>query len=585
MKFEEIYLSLLAEQVPPDDEDQLNVPEPEPGAPEPEGEAEPDQEKPEDEKDKEKPEKELEKPKKPKPLSEIQKLKLKWKEEFPGLTEEVMTEAIQFFNRRKNGLIEYKEPGYINPTTGRRHMNLPEIAALYNRFPELHAVLSDHSKIRDIQNYTWEQIEFYMDRVSTQMTEVEMDIKIEGDTPERQKESAYRIWENSRNMIVNERNTIVIKVQSKPQSIALGYLQHIINNEARDKLNQYCNNWCITHGPGEGGNLYYNYRDRRSYYFILDRNKREYDPLYVGVLQPIRAGHNEAPYVITPRPNSGEKIRLSWNEVVSYYPALEGKQDLFKYFPLSPTEQNDISVDKINFTPNTEHNPNPYDFAIQKISMQRRYIDSGRYINDKRAFDVLPHGEPVNLKKFYIQKTVIAGNDYKKRFRCSDPNDPLGILNLIERSPGGLYRFLDEVVLQHQLGITSGADGLKRGIVGIEFKEVYSTIDKKYTMYQQRTGNLVGIMDMNTLVMVKEMLYFNSMSKFLVNLESQPKQVYTINRYATHQSNDYWYFLMPMQSLTGDKKSPQYMKGFYFDGPEGDEILKNPKYRIIKGYS
>jgi len=581
MKFEDLYLSLLSEQVPPeDDDDQLNPPEPfdpnQEEVPEPEGEEKPEEGKPEGE---EKPEEG--KPKKEKPLSEMQRLKLKWKQEFPGLTEETMNDAIAFFNRRKNGLIEYKEPGWINPATGRRHMNLPEIAAMANRFPELRPVLSDHAKIRDIQNYTWEEMEFFMDRVSAQTTEIEMEIKIEGDTPERQKASAYKIWENSRNIIVNERNVIVVKVQSKPHSIALGYLQHLLNAEVKDRTGDWGNNWCITNGPNDGAtNMYYNYRDRRAYYFILDKNKNEYDPYYVSVIQPVRPGHSEHPFVITPRPNRGEQSRLSWRDVLSHFPSLEGKESLFTFFPLTPAEQNDITVDKINFTPNTEHNPNPYDFAIQSIKMQQRYIESGRIINDKRAFDVLPHSEPNNLKKSYIARTNL--NDYKKRFRCSDPNDPLGILNLIERSPGGLYRFLDEVVLQHQLGITGGVDGLKRGIVGIEFKQGYSTIDKKYTLYQQRTGNLVGVMDMDTLQMVKPLVYFNSSSKFVVNMKKA--EVYVLNRYATHQSNDYFYFLMPKDNMIGDKKSPTYMKGYYFDGPEGDQILNSPGYRIIKGY-
>jgi hypothetical protein len=528
----------------------------------------------------------ISKPKKEKPLSEIQKLKLRWKEENPGLTEDSMNNSINFFNRRKNGMIEYKHPGYINPLTGRRHVNLPEIAALANRFPEMQNVLSDHAKIRDIQNYTWEQMEFFMDRVNTQQTNVELEVKIEGDTPELQKASAYKIWENARNKIVNERNLVVIKVESKPESIALGYLQHILNNEETEREKRRSgsshvhmnNNWCITYGVGEGNNMYYDYRNRRSYYFVLDKNRPEHDLYYLSVLQPIKTGHREYPYVVTLRNNMGERHNLEWHEVVDTWPALEGKQNLFKYFDLTYKEVNDISIDKINFKENTRNNPNPYDFAIQNITMQRRYIESNRYINNTRAFDVLPHDE----KKLYIAMTKLEGSDYKKRYRCDDPNDPLGMLNLIQDTPGGLYKFLDGVILKDRLGIVSGVHGLKVGIVGIELKILYSTVDEKYTLYQQRNNNLIGIMNMETLDMVKPMQYIHSKTQMV--FDNQINRPYLMYRYVDQHGNDYFYFILPLENLTGDKKSAQYMKGFYYNKDAGNNLLNSGRIRIIKGY-
>lgn len=529
------------------------------------------------------------KPKKEKPLSEIQKLKLRWKEENPGLTEQGMNDTIDFFNRRKNGMIEYKTPGTVNPTTGRRHVNLPEIAALANRFPEMRNILSDHSKIRDIQNYSWEQIEYYMDRVSTQQVNVEMDIKIEGDTPELQKASAYKVWENARNKIINENGLIVIRVESKPESIALGYLQHILNNEETEREKQRTgkgyvhvnNNWCITHGAGEGTNMYYDYRDRRAYYFIMDKNRPESDLYYLSVLQPIRSGYRigEYPYVITLRSNRGERLGLEWREVVEVWPGLQGKQDLIKYFPTTRKEIDDISIDQINFKENTKDHPNPYDFAIQDLNIQQRYIESNRYITNTRCFDVLPLAE----KKLYIAKAKIEGNDYKKRFRCDNPSDPLGILNLIQDSPGGLYGFLDRAILKDRLKLPSGVHGLKVGIVNIEFKVLYSTIDEKYTLFQQRTDNLIGVMDINTLDMLKPMSFIHSKTQMV--FDSQLNKPYLMYRYTEQlPGQDYFYFLIPLENLTGDKKALQYMKGYYYDKDEGNKLFSSGKLRIIKGY-
>jgi hypothetical protein len=578
MKFKDIYTSLLIEQLPPEDND-LNTLDTD-GLEEPVQPAQPEEpEQPE--------EPTQEKPKKEKPLSATQKLKLKWKEENPGLTEQAMAGAIDFFNRRKNGMIEYKEPGYINPLTGRRHVNLPEIAAMANRFPEMFSILSDHSKIRDIQNYTWEQMEYFMDRVNTQQTNIDLNIKIEGDTLELQKASAYKIWENARNKVVNENNFMAIRVESKPESIALGHLQHILNDEETEREKEKTgrdyvhinNNWCITWGTNEGSNMYYDYRNRRSYYFILDKNKQENDLYYLSVLQPIKPGHSEYPYVITLRNNMDEKYRVHWEEVISIWPTLRGKEEIFRYFPLTIKETNDITVDKINFTPHTTDRPNPYYFAIQDLRMQRRYIESNRYINDVKSFDVLPAPE----KKLYVAMTKIEGSDYKKRFRCNDPSNPLGILNLIYDTPGGLYRYLDEFVLKERLKLPGGVHSLKVGIVGMELKPLYSTIDEKFTLYQQRQNNLIGVMNIETLDMIKPMSYIHTITQMVFDVEKN--KPYLMYRYSEkHPGQDYFYFLIPLQNLTGNKKSEHYMKGFFFEKEKGDELFTSGRLKKIKGY-
>lgn len=570
MTLEQLYLKLLKEQPEPEDLDLPDEtansevpprPEEEPGAePEIMSGATPSQEL---------------KPKKVKPLSEIQKLKLKWKEENPGLTEQGMDEAIIFFNRRKNGMIEYMPPGTINPFTKRRHVNLPEISAMVNRFPELRNILSDHAKIRDIQNYTWEHIEYYMDRVSTQNANIEIETKIEGDTPELQKASAYRIWENSRHKIVDEGGLIVIKVESKPESIALGFLQHILNSEAI-KRGRFGNNWCITHGANEGTNMYYDYRNRRSYYFVMDKTRDESDVYYVSVLQPIKPGHGESPYVITPRNNSGERMRLEWREVVEVWPVLRGKESLFKFFSLTPKETEDIEVNKINFRENTVDQPNPYDFAIQERPMQLAYIDSNRYITNKRCFDVLS----IPDRKTYIGKAKIEGGDYKKRFRCDDPGDPLGIINLIHDSPGTLDVYLDRVILKDRLGLPGGLDSLKLGILGIELSPLYATINHDYRLFENRQTKLIGLMDMKTLDLIKPMAYLHTNTG--MGIGSQFKKPYFIYTYSQSQGNDYFYYIIPVENLTGSRASEQYMKGYYYDMNEGNELFASGKIKILK---
>ncbi len=570
MTLEQLYLKLLKEQ--PEQED-LDLPDDEinneiPPRPEDEPDAEPEMVSGSTSSQ------EL-KPKKVKPLSGIQKLKLKWKEENPGLTDQGMNDAIDFFNRRKNGMIEYMPPGTINPYTNRRHVNQPEISAMVNTFPELRSILSDHSKIRDIQNYTWEHIEYYMDRISTQNANLEIETTIEGDTPELQKASAYRIWENSNHKIIDENGLIVIKVQSKPESIALGYLQHIINKEL-SKKGHYSNNWCITHGANEGTNMYYDYRNRRSYYFVMDKTRDVKDIYYLSVLQPIKAGHREYPYVVTSRNNVGERHGLEWREVLEIWPALQGKENLIKYFDVTPKESDDIQINSINFREHSAEHPNPYDFAIQSRVIQLRYIDSNRYINNKRCFDVLS----IPDRKTYIGKAKLEGGDYKKRFRCDDPGDPLGIINLIHDSPGTLDVYLDRVILKNRLGLPGGLDSLKLAILGIELSPLYSTIDKKYRLFENRSTKLIGLMDMSTLNLIKPMSYIHTSTN--MGIGSEFKKPYFIYTYSLRHGDDYFYFIMPVEALTGQKTSENYMSGYYYDKDDGNELFNSGKIKLLK---
>ena len=141
------------------------------------------------------------------------------------MTNEDMDNTIEFFNRRKNGLREYKDP-----STYPNYINLPEIVALMQRFPDMRDVLTDYQKIRDIQNYSWDEMEYYMDRVGAAMAAPEVDFKIEGDTPEIRKASAYRKWDTPINRILDENGIRVFKITGKDESIALGCLQHILRD-------------------------------------------------------------------------------------------------------------------------------------------------------------------------------------------------------------------------------------------------------------------------------------------------------------------------------------------------------------------
>ena len=567
MKFEEILFSLLTEQIIPQD---YNVENPEPEDPTTEPGVRGDNNDNDDETGNEDLPQATPAPKKEKQIKPIDRVKLRWKEENPGLNDEIINDSIDFFNRRKNGLREYKSPAPAGWT------NQPEVAAMKIRFPEFPA--EDLQKLRNIENYTWDNMEYFMDRFNVTLNEPEMDFTIEGDTPQIREQNAYKKWESPINRILNENNLTVYRVEGKNDSIALGILQHIL-------VNKYGGNyWCITLAPGEGNNLYSSYRNRRSYYFVLDKNKDPQDNYYLSTIEPVDMRNTnyqyEGPFAVTPRGN-GTNSGIKWDRILQIHPQLEGKEGLFRFFGQTEKEGAELQLDKISFRPSTADNPNPYDFVRLKLPFQRRYIESGRPINSIRAFGVLPEEE----KKSYIARTTLE--NWKARFKCDDAA-PFAILDMLQKQYPGLYRFLDQTVLKTQLHLPQGVLGIRKSIISINFKPIYSDIQNDYTVMMQRNGDYYGVIDINNNEWVKDVEYFKVAAPYIkMNVDANgmsKREMVIVNRFlASDDSNkpgDYFYFVINQRNLT-DKTSENYMKGDYLSKEDGDHAIQSGQYRKL----
>lgn len=565
MKFEEIYLNLLAEQQngplgdfdpdfadQPDDVNNPPVPAYEPD--EPEGDQE---DQPQDM------ERRIQKPH-PKPVSPNAKIITKWKQENPALTEEDAEGTIDFFNARKNGLRVYKDPE-SNPD----YINLPEITSLAVRFPSLKPVLMDISKIRDLQNYRWDEIEFFMDFAGTVHTAPIMDFTIEGDTPEIQKANALKKWDVPDNRIINENGITVFKITGKDEAIALGRLQRIL-------VSQYGGyNWCITNndspGSSEGRNLYSTYRSYSVYYLVLNRNYPENHEYYVSTINACdmnsSTGRSSGPYMFTPRPN-GTRQSKTWDDIVNIHPQLIGKEGYFKYFPLTAKERTSAELDRINF-----NHDSSYYFGAQTFALKKQYIEAGRNINDKLAFRTLPYSKDntKNLRKLYIDQTNL--DNYKDKFKCNDVTDPFGILNIIIKETPQLYKYLDEYQLKRVLNIKRGVWAIKVSILGSTYKPI--GIDKKtnYVLYMDRNGVNFGIMNVDTIEWIEPMKYTSTKTIAL----RKGSDRFFLKRYSS-MDGKYFYFLTNMKAYI-DKKSPDYGVGTYLSRDEGDNLLTSGEYR------
>ena len=548
MKLHDIVLRLLREQPEPQDGDQIDNPQDGQETPQ-DGEQEPqDGEQPVDN------EPQTQEPvvKKQKPLSPVEKVKIKWLSENPHLNDFMMDGIIESFNNRKNNLRVY-----IDPNSGPTVRNMAEIYALNQRFPDFPA--EDIQKLKDVQTYTWEQIEFLMDRFNTTEAAAEVDFSIEGDTPEDRKISAIQKWEKEYNKLIDENGIVVHKIEGKDEAIALGRLQHILVDKYGGSR------WCVTLPPGSGGNnLYTGYRDRRSFYFVMDKNKPENDTYYISALQVVDMTKNqyEGPFVVTPRPN-GDQMGKSWEDVVGIFPALQGKENMFRIIPKSKKEQFDGVLDTIRFYPNPQNPPAANDFAIQSRAVQEMYVDSpNRVINDPRSFMTLSE----DLQKKYVANTTL--DNYKSKYKNLDDSKPFGMLDALGSKN---LRFLD-AMMKSQLGIKDGVLAVKTSILKLNYNTSYGdSQNDSIKMFISKVGQKYGIMDLNTIEWIKPLNYLRTKAETYFTPED--RKLYILQRYTNEDGSDYFYWLFPKENLTSwDKSSSSHLRGKFLTKEEGDNI-------------
>ncbi len=558
MKLKDIALYILREQPEPEDG---NLENPEIGQDEPQGDGE---NQPEDgeEQPQDGSQNEPLKPKKEKKLSPIDLIKSQWIEQNPHLNDTMMDEAINFFNNRKNNLRPFVDPNSVPNVR-----NMPEIFAFKQRFPDFPA--ENIQKLKDLQNYTWEQIEFLMDRFNTTEAAGEVDFSIEGDTPEDRERSAREKWNKSHNKIIDEGGLVVFKCEGKDESIAFGRLQHIL-------VAKYGGNrWCVTIPPGEGSNLYVGYRQasgdrhlgksRRTFYFIKDETKDVSDPYYIAALQAVNmeTAPDEGPFVITPRPN-GDQYKKSWEDVTRIWPQLMGKENLIRPLPLSQKEKFDGILDKIRFYPIPKNPPAADDFAIQSRAIQEMFVDSPtRVINDPRSFMSLSE----DLQKKYVANTNL--DNYKKKYKNLDESKPFGMLEALGPK---LLKFLDDAVLKYQLKIKDGIFAIKQSILQANYKVSFTDVDNDaIKMFMGKSNEKYGIMDLSSIEWIKPLEYIRT--KSTTYFSPQSRELFILQRYQSESSDDYFYWMFPQKNLTSkDKSSVQHLRGRYLSKEQGDEI-------------
>jgi len=521
----------------------------------------------------------------PKKISAKQQIKQKWVGQNPGVTDFQMEDAYAFFMDRREGLRPYHPYGFIDPQTNRHYINVPELTAIVERFPGMIEVLENPATMNDLKNYPWEVMEYYMDIVRANNALVDEENIVPGTKLplEEQLQDAKDRWTRPENQIINEGNFIVYKIESKNESIALGSIQRVLK-KMRDQDGNHNGNayWCTTVPLNDKGrsNLWTTYRPARAFYYVWDQSKEVTDPLYCSSIQTINPNDGNGPYTFVDLYND-TKPNQSWEQIVERYPQLNGKQDLLPYFGTTPKEREDLTIDSITMTPGDK-----YYFGTIPKSYQFAYVDSGRHVKKVRAFLTM---DP-QIRKLYVDKTTKTNNDLTTRFICDDPNDPFGILEILrlQTKPENLYKYLDNKILKTNLGVSEGILAIKKLIIGNNWRRWLSddaTGDTLVAVLSQpiNKNTKFGLMNIEQGEIIKDVQYKVTGTKLYMSVQDvegvQRRNVYLVQKYfymlgdGGQDQDQYFYFITTKEAIT-DKSSPNYLKGKYFDGPEGDAFLQ-----------
>ena len=497
----------------------------------------------------------------------------RWKRENPQLTDAVAENAVRFFDARKAGFRGLK------PAPAR---NIPEIYAFSIAYPNFFSrnFESDTRKLKEISSYTWEQMEFLMDRFFHTDDQISYNFKIEGDTFETQMASALSKWDTDYNKIIDEDferspgnvgRVIVHRIDCKEDAQYFGKLQNLLAGEYG------VHTWCVTRMEG---NMWTNYRPSRAFYFIYDPTHPINSLYRITAIQSLERGK----FGITNRADAPMWEDKSWGEIEELWPVLRGKKDMFPWFGTTKKEVVSAKLDNITFVPGHQ-----YDFVTIRPQLQREWVESNRAINSPRAFLALSENYGPNhedLQTLYVNKTEFE--NYKERFKSND-GDKFGMLKALKPYD---YKRLDSKI--KHWGVKMGINAIKHFILSENFtpiridsktttsvnqngKEVEET--KTIILYKDKTSHSIGVMDLSNLEWIQNIS--NNYTEGKTNLLVIPNQgVYVLQKFqSSNNSDDYFYFGYPQANLIvhKDDPNPQKMKGNYCSAQKGDELMEKYK--------
>lgn len=285
-------------------------------------------------------------------------------------------------------------------------IKLPEIVTFLNKYDNF-----DANNIKEITVYTLDQAKF----IVGEFFDFENGLTSQDDTPEvlrgrnlppspERVEASKSLWfaQNS-NLIINEDGFRVYAIKNRKDSINYGYYEGYMSKQEPYVSQRAHRQWCTTE-HNESSNLYGGYRNRRTFYFIIDESKNpEVQPnvlisqYYLSALQ--YATDSPTNYKVTSILNDGSDPVFTEQQLYRIYPKLNGKLDKIVPVEYNQSELGSITddLDRVD-----ERESNPFEFAKVSKQLKKRYVDAGKTITTRRSWETMEDG----LKKAYIDLTT-----------------------------------------------------------------------------------------------------------------------------------------------------------------------------------
>lgn len=284
---------------------------------------------------------------------------------------------------------------------------LPEVVTFLNKYNSF-----DPANLKEIQMYNLEQVKFMVG----EFFDIQTGGKPQDDTPEilrgrdlpptpERIEASKSLWYGeNKNLIVNEDGFRIYAIRDRKSSINFGYYEgHMSQREPYASQRNHMQ-WCTTRHI-ESSNLYSGYRDRRTFYFVIDESKNpEVEPnvqvsqYYLSALQ--YAKESPTKYKLTSILNDGSDPVFTEEQLYQIYPKLRGHLD--KIVPVEYNENTELGVITDDLDRVDERENNDFEFAKVSKFLKKRYIDAGKTLTKSRSWETMDDG----LKKSYIDLTT-----------------------------------------------------------------------------------------------------------------------------------------------------------------------------------
>lgn len=358
-----------------------------------------------------------------------------------------------------------------------------EIRTFLNRYPNF-----NKNNLKNILEYDLAQIIFIISEFVNISTDTKTgseipDIFIGKNLPptnERINASKDLWFSKTNNLIIDEDGFRVYRIRNRKDAQMWGYYNgFLVSNEPFSSLRGY-QQWCISRHVDDS-NLYGSYRNRRTFYFVIDESKNpEIQPnidisqYYISALQT--AGDSTTGFKITTILNTGLDRDINEQELYQIYPKLRGHFDKIKRVEYTQDELGTI-VDELDRVDENENNE--YAFWKVNTALKKRYIDAVKPITNPKSWETM---NP-NLKKAYFDLT--DRTNYLERF------SNFNILNHIKNNNQDKRSLIARL---EKLGLRLG--DISDKLMESQFTNIRVSIDNpNISIYKSKRDGKVGIFD------------------------------------------------------------------------------------------